>query len=340
MSFFDTEKQRAAIVLLLLGIGIAIALAPYASGLLGVPVLYVLFAPFHRWLCRRLRPSIAAGVVILCAFLLIVLPGVWLIGMLVGQAQGVATSLVNSPALDRIAALRIGQYQVGPQIAQLGKEAITWMGGSALGFIGTATRFTLNLLFAFFGLFYLLLSPGQAWSAVEPYIPFSKPNVAILQERFRSVTAATVVGTGLSAAILGVLVGIGFWIAGLHDPVFWGVVSAVLAFLPLVGAALVWIPAVVALAFDHRYGSAIFLALLGVIVLPNVENLVRPVVFRKYSQIHPMITLVGAIAGVSYFGLLGLLIGPLALSYFFEIIRIYREEYLLPRVITETNLTA
>jgi predicted PurR-regulated permease PerM len=339
MSFFDTEKQRAAIVLLLLGIGIAIALAPYASGLLGVPVLYVLFAPFHRWLCRWLRPSISAGVVIFCAFLLIVLPGVWLIGMLVGQAQGVANSLVNSPALARIAGLRIGQYEVGPQIAQLGKEVITWMGGSALGFIGTATRFTLNLLFAFFGLFYLLLSPGQAWSAVEPYIPFSKPNVAILQERFRSVTAATVVGTGLSAAILGILVGLGFWIAGVSDPVFWGVVSAVLAFLPLVGAALVWIPAVIALALDRRFGSAIFLALLGVVVLPNVENLVRPLVFRRYSQIHPMITLVGAIAGVSYFGLLGLLIGPLALSYFFEIIRIYREEYLSPRLITEENAT-
>ena len=74
MAIFDTEKQRAAIVLLLLGIGIAIALAPYASGLLGVPVLYVLFAPLHRWLSRWPRPSIAAVIVIFIAFLLIVLP--------------------------------------------------------------------------------------------------------------------------------------------------------------------------------------------------------------------------------------------------------------------------
>jgi predicted PurR-regulated permease PerM len=67
---------------------------------------------------------------------------------------------------------------------------------------------------------------------------------------------------------------------------------------------------------------------LGIIVVGNIENLIRPIVFRRYSQIHPMVTLVGAIAGVSYFGLLGLLIGPLALSYFFEIIRMYRVEYL------------
>jgi len=328
MTFFDTDKQRAAIILLLLGIGIVIALAPYASGLLGAPVLYVLFAPLHRWFSRWIKPSIAAVLVILCAFLLIVLPGVWLIGMLVGQAQSVASSMVNSPVLDRIAALRIGGYQVGPQIASVGKEIITWMGGSALGFIGTATRFTLNLLFSFFGLYYLLLDPKGAWRAIEPYIPFSKANVTILQDRFRSVTAATVVGSGLTAAILGVLVGIGFLITGLNDPVFWGVVTAVFAILPVVGAGLVWIPAVVVLALNRHFGGAIFLAALGIIVLPNVENLVRPFVFRRYSQIHPMITLVGAVAGVSYFGLLGLLIGPLALSYFFELIRMYREEYL------------
>lgn len=328
MAFFDTNKQRAAIILLLLAVGIAVALAPYMSGLLGAPVLYVLFAPFHRWLSRWLRPPIAAVIVIICAFLLIVLPGVWLIGMLVGQAQGVANSMVKSPFLDQIASLRIGRYEVGPQIAQLGREVITWLGTNALGLIGTAARFTLNLLFAFFGLFYLLLDPAGIWRAVEPHIPFSKPNVAILQERFRAVTAATVVGTGLSAVILGILVGLGFVLTGLNDPVFWGVVSAVLGFLPLVGAALVWIPAVIVLGLDHRYTGAIFLALLGVIVLPNVENLVRPIVFRRYSQIHPMVTLVGAIAGVSYFGLLGLLIGPLALSYFFELFRMYREEYL------------
>jgi predicted PurR-regulated permease PerM len=328
MTFFDTNKQRAAIVLLLLGVGVAIALAPYATGLLGAPVLYVLFAPLHRWLARWIRPSIAAVLVILCAFLLIVLPGVWLIGMLVGQAQGVANSMVKSPLLDQIATLRVGPYEVGPQIATVGKEIITWMGGSALGFIGTATRFTLNLLFSFFGLYYLLLDPHGAWKAVEPYIPFSQANVEILQDRFRSVTAATVVGSGLTAAILGILVGLGFLITGLNDPVFWGVVTAVFAILPVVGAGLVWIPAVVVLALNRHYGGAIFLALLGIIVLPNVENLVRPFVFRRYSQIHPMITLVGAVAGVSYFGLLGLLIGPLALSYFFELIRMYREEYL------------
>lgn len=328
MAIFDTEKQRAALIVLLLAIGLTIAMAPYASGLLGAPVLYVVFSPMHRWLSAKIRPAPAAGVVILTAFLLIVLPGTWLIGMLVGQAQGVAQSLVNSPLLARISNLRVGEFEVGPQIASIGKELISWLGGSALGFIGTATRFTLNLLFSFFGLYYLLLNPAAAWKAVQPYIPFSDSNIEILRERFRSVTGATIVGTGVTAAVQGTLVGIGFLITGLNDPVFWGVVTMVFAILPVVGAGMIWGPAALSLLIAGRPGAALVLVLIGVVVVANVENLIRPYVFKRYSEIHPMVTLVGAVVGVSYFGILGLLIGPLALSYFFELIRMYREEYL------------
>ncbi len=328
MTWFDTTKQRAAILIVLLGIAIAAALAPYVSGLIGAPVLYVLFSPLQRMLVRRLRPSIAAGIVIFVAFLVIVLPGTWLITLLVGQAQEVAGGVVNSPLLDRLSTLRVGRYQVGPQIATLGRELISWLGSNALGFLGTATRFTLNVLLSFFGLYFILVNPEGIWKAVRPFIPFSRPSVEILRDRFKSVTVATVVGTGLVALIQGTLVGAGFALTGLSNPVFWGVVTMIFAVLPVVGSGLVWGPGALSLFLADRPGAAVILIVLGLVVVGNIENLIRPIVFRRYSQIHPMITLVGAVAGVSYFGLLGLLIGPLALSYFFEVIRMYRVEHL------------
>jgi predicted PurR-regulated permease PerM len=85
---------------------------------------------------------------------------------------------------------------------------------------------------------------------------------------------------------------------------------------------------VAALAIDGRYGPAIGLALWGGLVVGNVDNVIRPVVFRRWARIHPFVTVIGAFAGIRYFGLLGLLIGPLAISYFFELIRMYRVEYL------------
>ena len=122
--------------------------------------------------------------------------------------------------------------------------------------------------------------------------------------------------------------GVGFWMTGLSNALFWSVVTMVFAILPVVGSGLVWGPGAIALALGKNYGAAIGLALWGVILVGNVDYVIRPMVFRRWAHIHPLITLVGALAGVPYFGILGLLIGPLALSYFFELIKMYREEYL------------
>src|ERR1043166_8095952 len=174
MPLFDTDKQRAALAVLLLAVGVAIAIAPYATGLLGAPVLYVLFAPRRRWLARMVPPGLAAGVVIVLAFLLIILPGTWLIGMLVGQAQGVAGSLVNSALLARLSRLRVGRLDIGPQPAAIGKELISWLGGNAIGFIGTAARLAPKPIFSFFGPFSPLLEPAgrrEGRPALHPVLP-------------------------------------------------------------------------------------------------------------------------------------------------------------------------
>jgi predicted PurR-regulated permease PerM len=202
--------------------------------------------------------------------------------------------------------------------------------------VGTATRLALNLTIAFFGLYYLLKEPGDAWNNVRPYIPFSSKNAAKLRQRFRDVTVSTVIGTGFTAAIQGALLGLAFMVIGLPNAFFWSVVTFALAILPVVGSGLVWAPAAVGLALQDRIGAAVMLLVWGVVVVGSSDNLIRPLVYRRWAQIHPMVTLIGAIAGVSKFGLLGLLIGPLALSYFFELVRMYREEYLEP----EANGTA
>src|SRR5256886_4395722 len=126
-------------------------------------------------------------------------------------------------------------------------DLVSWIGSSAFGLIGTATRLALNLTISLFGLFYLLLRPEQTWEAVRPYIPFSAKNAEKLRQRFRDVTTSTIIGTGLTAAVQGLLVGVGFWIVHLPNAVFWGVVTMVFAILPVVGSGLVWGPGAIAL---------------------------------------------------------------------------------------------
>jgi predicted PurR-regulated permease PerM len=328
MAFLDTNHQRAALVVLLLGFALAWALAPYATGLIGIPVLYVIFAPAHQWLARRMKPTLAATSVVLLGLFLIVVPGVSFAGLVVNEAQQIATGVVKSPLLARVAQLRIGGTDLGPELANLGRSIVSWLGTSAFNLVGTATRFALNLTIAFFGLYYLLLRPKQIWEAVRPYIPFSALNADKLQQRFHDVTISTLIGTGVTAIVQGILVGIGFAITGLPNAVFWGVVTVIVAILPVVGSGLVWGPGVLALVLDHRYGAALFLGVWGVLAVGGVDYVIRPWVFKRWAQIHPIVTVVGAVAGVPYFGILGLLIGPLAVSYFFELVRMYREEYL------------
>ncbi|PYP49801.1 MAG: hypothetical protein DMD45_13210 [Gemmatimonadetes bacterium] len=328
MPLIDTNHQRAALLVLLLGIALIIALTPYATGLLGIPVLYAIFAPLHVWLGMRVRPQLAASLVVAVALFLIVVPGVSFAGLIVAQAQEIAAGVMRNPLLGRLRELRLGGIDLGPRLADLGANVVAWVGSSAFGLVGTATRLALNLTISLFGLFYLLLQPDATWEAVRPYIPFSAKNTEKLRQRFRDVTTATIIGTGLTAAIQGSLVGLGFWLTGLPNAVFWGVVTMVFAILPVVGSGLVWAPGALALMLGHHALAGMLLALGGIGVVGNVDYVIRPRVFRRWANIHPLVTLIGALAGVPYFGILGLLIGPLALSYFFELIKMYGEEYL------------
>jgi predicted PurR-regulated permease PerM len=328
MALIDSNHQRAAILVLLLGVALVIALTPYATGIIGIPVLYAIFAPAHDWLGMRMRPRLAATFVVVLALFLIVVPGVSFAGLIVSQAQEIAGSVVRNPVLGRLRELRVGGVDLGPRLADLGAQLVGWIGSSAFGLVGTATRLALNLTISLFGLFYLLLRPGETWEAVQPYIPFSSKNTEKLRQRFRDVTSATIIGTGLTAVIQGVMVGLGFWLTGLPNAMFWGVVTVVFAILPVVGSGLVWGPGALALILGGRTAPGLLLLLWGAAVVGNVDYVIRPRIFKRWANIHPLVTLLGALAGVPYFGILGLLIGPLALSYFFELTKMYGEEYL------------
>ena len=322
------RRRRAFALVLALGLGLAVALTPYATGLIGIPVLYVAFAPAHGWLARRTGARVAAAVLIVLQVLVFVVLGGAFAGLIVNEARPIAANLSNSSMLTRLSDLRVGGVDVGAKLGDLGATLVSWIGSSAFGFLGTASRGALNLTISFFGLYYLLLRPAETWDAVRQFIPFSSRNTETLRVQFRQVTTSTLIGTGLSAAIQGLLLSLGFWVAGLPDAALWGLVAMVFGILPLLGSGLVWGPGAIVLLLDHRTTAAVLLAVWGLVVVGNVGQVIQPWASRRWGHIHPLVTLVGALVGVPYFGILGLLIGPLAVSYFFELITMYQEEYL------------
>ena len=322
-----SSQQRAGLILLLSAVGVVALVYPFASGLLGALVLTVIASPIYDRLRVKRHPRMAAAGVVAGAVLLVVAPVAALLLIAIDQTPEVARWIGESGIRERVSALHIGGADIGGRIAQAGDAALSWLSRRMLNLAGGMVQAAINLVIAMFGLYYLLVSGHALWARIRPAIPFSAPAAEHLRERFVSVTHATILGTLAIAALQGIVAGLAFWVVGLPHPLVWGVLTAFGAVVPIIGSGLVWIPATLLLLATQRYTEALLLGAIGAIVIANVDNVARPLINRRVSSIHPMITLVGAFGGLRYFGVLGVLFGPLGLAYFFEVLALYRREY-------------
>jgi predicted PurR-regulated permease PerM len=317
----------AASIIAVLGVGILIAALPFLLGLLGAPILAVTFEPLHSSVRRHFGLRASAWIVVLAGVLAIFIPAVAITALLVSEVPAVLAGPGTANLVEAVGRLRVGPFAVGEQAARISAELVSWLSRQTFSLIGDLTFVVVNLLIAFLGLYFLLVTRGEPWKRVIRYLPFSQDSIERLRVRFRDVTRATVLGIGATALLQAVIVGAGFALVGLGHSVLWGVVCGVASVLPILGSSLVWIPGVIVLLAGQEYAAAIVLGLIGFVVASNVDNLVRPIIFRKVSNIHPLITVVGAFAGMRYFGILGVLLGPLALVYFMELVQAFEHEY-------------
>jgi predicted PurR-regulated permease PerM len=147
-----------------------------------------------------------------------------------------------------------------------------------------------------------------------------------LGSELSKITFSNVLGQGIIAIAQGTLIGIGFYIFNITDPLFWGVVGVLLSFIPIVGSGLVFIPAALIAISYQNYTSGFGILLWGALIVANIDNVIRLIINRKYANTHPIVSIVGVIIGIPMFGVLGLVIGPLLISYFILLIKIYESE--------------
>ncbi len=325
--FATNRRYQAIAIILVLGTIILVASAPFVPGLLGAPVLGVVFTPMHTWLSRKMKPTRAAALVLLAALLGILLPALAISALVISELPSVFAGPGMQAVIAKIGALHFGTLAVGPELAKTTGSIASWASQQAVGIAGGVGRAVINLVIALLGLYYLLVSGDGMWQSIAEHLPFNHKTTERLRNRFHTVTEATLVDIGVTAVLQGTLVGVAFYLTGISHAALWGAIAAVASVLPVLGGSLVWVPGAIVLYADGRTGAALALTAMGVIIISNIDNVVRPIIFRKVSNIHPLVTLVGAFAGVEYFGLAGVLLGPLALAYFFEMLSAYQAEY-------------
>lgn len=323
----QTRSRRARIAIGVLAVGVAWASLPFLAGLLGAIVLAVLLAPVYRAIAPRIGVRRAALLLAVASAVLLVAPIALVLASAIDEAPRVLQRVLASAAFARLSDLQLGPLNVGAQLAEAGRTVVTWGSARLVSTAAGVTRTVLNLLLAVVGLYYLLPDGPVLWRRLRALIPFSAEGADHLAERFTSVTEAAVIGIIVTAVLQGLTIGLGIWLVGLPNPLLWGAMTAIVSVLPILGSALVWVPAVVVLLLAERPGAALVIGLIGAIVSSNVDNVVRPVIYRRVSGLHPMAGLLGAFAGVEMFGLLGLVLGPLAIAWCLELIRLYEREY-------------
>ncbi len=194
-------------------------------------------------------------------------------------------------------------------------------------FLSSAVNGFFNISTMFFLLFFMLVNAQKIENSFLKYIPLNPENKKLVTSETKNIVQSYAIGIPVIALAQGFCAYIGYTIFGIKDPMLWGFVTTVCSVIPFLGSGLIWIPLTVYLYTGGHSSDAISLAIYCAIVVLNIDNLLRLVLLKAFADIHPLITLFGVITGLKLFGFIGLIFGPLLVSYLLLLIRIYVNEF-------------
>ena len=318
---------------------------PLWQPLLWAILLGALLAPLNSRLAVRLggRPKLASTITTIGVVLLLLLPIIAIGGAVASEAaqllKRIDTSSLSAASLDLsqvpvlAAPLRWLDSTAGVSLNQIQAwvvtaakhllEIVASSGGSVfLGAIGTIVSFILMLFVLFF-----VLRDGPRFAArTVRMLPIEPALRGKLWRHLIEVTRAVFMGIGLTALVQGILLGIGFAIAGVPSALVFGVLGVLFALVPMVGTAIVWIPAVLWLLAQGQPYFALFMLVWGVIVVGGVDNFLRPMLISGRAEVPTLAVFIGVMGGLSAFGFIGLFLGPIVLGLVVALLRFTTEE--------------
>ena len=318
----------------------------FLSALFLAAVLAIFLFPLQRGLTRlfRGRSAPAAGVVLIIAVFAVLIPLLALLTLVAQQAVEVGQTVlpwvqeqIRNFRAEGLAGLpdwlpfrdALAPYQA--DIAQRLTETVSGLGGVLIGGItragGGALSFVLNTVILLFALYYLLTSGPKSMKTGMELLPMRPHDRNLLAERTLSTIRATVKGTFVIAVIQGVLTGLGLAVAGVPGAAFWGAVAGVLSVIPGIGPPLVWLPAAIWLWVTGSQVPALALAAWGALVVGVIDNLLRPILVGQDAKMSDLMVLLSTLGGLTLFGAVGIIVGPLIAALFASAWFIYAQSY-------------
>ena len=302
---------------------------PYLTGVLGAITLHVIL---RKWMGRLIdrgwKPPLAAGFLIFLSFIGILVPVSLIILML---SSKIGKAIANSERV--VAAIKTQMNEIENYIGydlnnSIDSSRVTQFLSSNLQDVGAGTfNAFIAIGIMYFMLYYMLINRKELKGILISYIPIGEHNLQIIGQEGDESVKSNALGIPLVAFFQGIVALIGYLIVGVPDPLFWFVITAIGAMVPFIGTSLGIIPIAILLFSQDMNWQAIFILIYGFTIVGITDNLLRLYILQRLSSVHPLITLFGVVVGVPLFGFIGLIFGPLLISLFLLILKIYKHEY-------------
>lgn len=324
-------KYSLIAIILILGLIIFIKIMPFMGGLLGAITIYTLLRNQMRYFTvkRRWKRSIAAILLLLETVLLFLIPlslAVWLVINKV-QSINLDPQAFIGP-IDNFAALireRIGYDVLANDNLSSVVSFLPRLGQALMGGIGS---FVVNVFVLIFVLYFMLIGGDKMENYVNDLLPFNSTNKKHILNEINMIVKSNAIGIPLLGIIQGGIAVAGYYIFQAPSPLLLGFLTCFATIIPIVGTALIWLPIVVYMGLSGDWVHAIGLLIYASLVITQVDNLIRFVLQKKLADIHPLITIFGVVIGLSLFGFMGIIFGPLLLSLFILCVNIFKTQYL------------
>jgi predicted PurR-regulated permease PerM len=319
-------------IIILFAVFLFSSLIQFVSAFLGAIMLYVLSKSFACWLIKKgWSKSMTSILIIIISFFVILLPIAGLVSLLYNKISAVlAHPTIITDAIKQVDVVIQKRFQID-LISNDTIRSIQAFASSILSAVLTQSfNFVTTILMMYFFLYYMHQNINRMEAAIVFYLPFKKDKIKLFGDELVQQTFSNSIGIPAICIAQGLAGFLCYWIAGMEQAGFWGVVTGFAALIPVVGTGLVWAPAAVYLFIIGHIWLAIFVILFGALIMGTLDNIIRFILAKKMADVHPIITVLGVILGLKYFGFLGLIFGPLLISYFIILLKIYYVEYQQP----------
>ena len=324
------EKERkwfALVIIGLIALFLLYAAMPLLGGIFGAAIFYVLFKPIYlRTLRGTKNEALSAVFVIVLSVALIMIP----LGYLVYVAIEEAVHLIGDPEglVSQLLPLLPDEGTIIEYVEDHIQSIAAFVQGAMEFLLNSTVSIALNVVVLYLLFYYALTQHKEGAATVKELLPFNSKNSEELMREFNHVIKTTVIGNGAASIALGVLLSLGMVALGSQHFFFWALVGTIMAFIPIVGIQLIWIPMGIYYIAIGDYFSAAAIVIWGAFLSYIVDGYVRQGVQKKIGELHPLFSLIGLIIGITYFGIIGIIIGPLILAIFVLLARMFRDEYL------------